>query len=125
MTLGEIIFQYPTNIKIIIRQLEKLERKQVKENMAILFNRTCRNENIQPQFTNINPHDPAARNERFTIDYRKKLFERQIALKREQIIKLNNEMQRKYDDLKTSNITNNEYNRIEEGLKDQYQLTEQ
>ena len=35
MTLGEIIFQFPNNIKIIIRQLEKLERKQIKANMAI------------------------------------------------------------------------------------------
>ena len=40
MTLGEIIFQFPNNIKIIIRQLEKLKRKQVKANMAILFNHT-------------------------------------------------------------------------------------
>ena len=53
MTLGEIIFQFPNNIKIIIRQLEKLERKQIKADMAILFNRTCRNKNILPQFTNI------------------------------------------------------------------------
>ena len=53
MTLGEIIFQFPNNIKIIIRQLEKLERKHIKANMAILFNRTCINENILPQFTNI------------------------------------------------------------------------
>ena len=41
MTLGKIIFKFPNNIKIIIRQLEKLERKQVKANMPILFNRTC------------------------------------------------------------------------------------
>ena len=40
MTLGEIIFQFPNNIKIII---EKLEIKQVKANMAILFNHTCIN----------------------------------------------------------------------------------
>ena len=53
MTLGEIIFQFPNNIKIIIRQLEKLQRKQIRANMAILFNRTSRNENILPQFTNI------------------------------------------------------------------------
>ena len=44
MTLGEIIFQFPNNIKIIIGQLEKLERKHIKANMAILFNRTCINE---------------------------------------------------------------------------------
>ena len=53
MTQGEIIFKFPNNIKIIMRQLEKLERKQIKANMAILFNRTCINENILPQFTNI------------------------------------------------------------------------
>ena len=53
MTLGEIIFQFPNNIKIIIRHLEKLERKQINDNMAILFNRTCINESILPQFDNI------------------------------------------------------------------------
>ena len=53
MSLGEIIFQFPNNIKIIIRQVEKLERQQIKANMAIQFNRTCVNENILPQFTNI------------------------------------------------------------------------
>ena len=26
--IGEIIFQFPNNIKIIIRQLEKLEKKE-------------------------------------------------------------------------------------------------
>ena len=37
MTLDEIIFKFCDNIKIIIRQLEKLERKQVKANMAIIY----------------------------------------------------------------------------------------
>ena len=35
MTLGEML-KFPHNDKIIIRQLEKLERKQIKANMAIL-----------------------------------------------------------------------------------------
>ena len=48
MTLGEIIFKFSNNIKIIIRQLEKLERKQIKASMAILFNRTCINEKYCP-----------------------------------------------------------------------------
>ena len=43
LTLGEIIFQFPDDIKTIISQLEKPERKQIKANMAILFNRTCIN----------------------------------------------------------------------------------
>ena len=53
MMLGEIIIQFPNNIKIIIRQLENLERKLVNANMAVLLNRTWINENILPQFTNI------------------------------------------------------------------------
>ena len=48
MTQGEIIFKLPSNLQIITRQLEKLEKKQVKANMYILFNHTCKNENILP-----------------------------------------------------------------------------
>ena len=40
---GETIFQFPNNSKIIIRLQEKLERKQIKANIAFTFNRTCIN----------------------------------------------------------------------------------
>ena len=42
MNFGEVIFNFPCNI----RYLEKLEKKLVKANIAILFNRTCINDNI-------------------------------------------------------------------------------
>ena len=53
MNFGELIFNFPCNIRSKIRYLEKLEKKIVKANIAILFNRTCINENILPKCTDI------------------------------------------------------------------------
>ena len=53
MNFGEVIFNFPCNIRSKISYLEKLEKKLVKANIAILFNRTCINENILPKFTDI------------------------------------------------------------------------
>ena len=53
MNFGELIFNFPCNIRSKIRYLEKLEKKLVKANIAILFNRTCIKENILPKFTDI------------------------------------------------------------------------
>ena len=53
MNFGELIFKFPCNICSKIRYLEKLQKKLVKANIAILFNRTCVNENILPNFTDI------------------------------------------------------------------------
>ena len=46
MNFGELIFNFPCYIWSKIRYLEKLEKKLVKANIAILFNRTCINEYI-------------------------------------------------------------------------------
>ena len=46
MNFGELIFNFLCNIRSKIRYLEKLEKKLVKANIAILFNRTCINEYI-------------------------------------------------------------------------------
>ena len=40
MNFGELIINFPCNIRSKIRYLEKLEKKLVKANIAILFNRT-------------------------------------------------------------------------------------
>ena len=53
MNFGELIFNFSCNISSKIRYLEKLEKKLVKANIAILSNRTCINENILPKFTDI------------------------------------------------------------------------
>ena len=53
MNFGEVIFIFPCNIRSKIRYLKKLEKKLVKADIAILFNRTCINVNIQHKFTDI------------------------------------------------------------------------
>ena len=46
MNLGELIFNFPCNIRSKTRYLEKIEKKLVKANIAILFKQTCIIENI-------------------------------------------------------------------------------
>ena len=43
MNFGEVIFNFPCNIRRKIRYLEKHEKKLVKANIAILFNPTSIN----------------------------------------------------------------------------------
>ena len=40
-------------MKKLIRKIENLEKKLANARVAILFNKTCLNENILPKFTNI------------------------------------------------------------------------
>ena len=53
MNFGELIYQQPEHIKKLIRKIENLEKKLANARVAILFNKTCLNENILPKFTNI------------------------------------------------------------------------
>ena len=53
MNFGELIYLQPENLKKLIRKIENLEKKLANARVAILFNKTCLNENILPKFTNI------------------------------------------------------------------------
>ena len=53
MTIGNLIFNLPNNIKRIIRNVEKTCKKLVNFKYALVFNTTCLNENILPTYTNI------------------------------------------------------------------------
>ena len=53
MNFGELIYLQPENIKQRVRKIENLEKKLANARIAILFNKTCLNENILPIFTNI------------------------------------------------------------------------
>ena len=53
MNFGELIYQQPENIKKMLRNIENLEKKLANARVAILFNKTCLNENTLPKFTNI------------------------------------------------------------------------
>ena len=53
MNFGELIYQQPENIKKLLRKIKNLDKKLVNARVAILFNKTCLNENILPKFINI------------------------------------------------------------------------
>ena len=53
MNFGELIYQQPEIIKKMLRKIENFENKLANARVAILFNKTCLNENILPKCTNI------------------------------------------------------------------------
>ena len=55
MNFGELIYQQPENIKILIRKIENLENKLANARVAILFNKTCLNIYI---YTHTHTHTP-------------------------------------------------------------------
>ena len=60
----------------------------------MIFNEVCINEDLLPTYTNINTHDPAARNKAFTKEYRRKLVFDQIETKKEAIRELSGKLVR-------------------------------
>ena len=53
MSFGELIFDLQTSTKKLIRNIERTERKLQKAKSALVFNKTCINEDILPKYTNI------------------------------------------------------------------------
>lgn len=88
MPIGELIHNLPHPTKSLIRHIEKLNKKIVTNKTSQVFNKICLQENILPTYTNIRTHDPAARDEQITVDYRKELIKRQILIKDEELLEL-------------------------------------
>ena len=53
MNFGELLHLHPEYIKKQLRKIENLELKLANARVAIVFNKTCLNENLLPTFTNI------------------------------------------------------------------------
>ena len=79
MNTGDLIFDLPQQTKHLIRQLEQTRKKLTKTKYSLAFNKTCLKEDVLPNYTNIKTHDPAARYQQFTKDYRRKLVEHQVS----------------------------------------------
>ena len=75
------LINFNSEIKCIIRKIEKLNNKQIAAKYGVLFNKTCLNEGLLPKYTNIRTHDPVARQERFTLEYRRELMVYQLKKK--------------------------------------------
>ncbi len=78
VSLGSLIYNLPAERRKSVRELEKISTKIIKEKCSLLFNSTCLKEQILPKYTNIKLHDQAARNEHFTLKYRRQLVEREV-----------------------------------------------
>ena len=53
MNFGELLNHQPENIKKFLRKIENLENKLANARVAVVFNKTCLNENLLNIFTNI------------------------------------------------------------------------
>jgi hypothetical protein len=84
-----------------LRSLEKLNKKLINKQHALSFNLTCIKEKLLPHYTNIRLHDPAARHETFTKEYRVNLMERQA----EQCLAESEYLQQRTQELRTSIVT--------------------
>lgn len=67
----------PENIQKF-RKVERLSKKLVKIKCHLLFDETCLQNNILPNYTRIRLHDDMAKEENFVHKFRRKLVERQI-----------------------------------------------
>lgn len=89
MSIGEVLFNLPRNVKKTVRKIEATQRKLVKAKNALVFNQTAIKENLLPKYTNIKTHDPAVKEKPFTKDYRRKLIHHQIEQKQKLLEELN------------------------------------
>ena len=53
MNFSEFLYIQPDNIKKQVQNIENREKKLANARVAIVFNKTCLNENLLPTFTNI------------------------------------------------------------------------
>ena len=53
---GKFIHQFQTDTKALIRKLERIFKKLYKQNVSLLFNQTCLNERLLPNYTHTHTH---------------------------------------------------------------------
>ena len=90
-TIGDLISRLPPQDRQIVRRIERAERKLINAKHAVQFNKTCLSEQLLPTFSNIRLHDPALREEQFTIEFWVKLVERQLREKEVRVKELESE----------------------------------
>ena len=104
MSLGNLIFYLRNDQKVLIRKIEKLQRKREKTKNGVIFNQTCLQEDILPKYTNIKVHDPAARKTAFTKEYRRKLVQLQLKTKEEALVSVQRKLDALFEELSKSDI---------------------
>ena len=78
MSLGQLLYVCNPDQRTVFRQYEKARIKRLNCESRILFNKFCDSEGVLPRYSDFKLHDPAARDERFTHDYRRMLVKREL-----------------------------------------------
>ena len=93
MNFGYILYNLQDEERSSVRRVEKLSKKLLTAEYAVIFNKVCIKEKLLPNYTDIKPHDPAARRSEITLNYRRELLQRQLEEKKKQVTKLEEELQ--------------------------------
>ncbi|XP_043202156.1 uncharacterized protein LOC122370546 isoform X2 [Amphibalanus amphitrite] len=104
MNFADLIHRIDENSKKIVNKIIKTQTKLSKCESAITFNGLCLKEDLLPKFTNIRLHDPAAKNEAFTKDFRKKLVEEQLRKKESLRSQIQDKLSNLYTELNNRNL---------------------
>ena len=76
--LGQLIFPLAQSTKSDVRRFERCAFKIVRRKCSTVFNQICLREGLLPKYTNIKLHDEAAKDEPFTLEFRRCLLRREI-----------------------------------------------
>lgn len=98
-----------SSTKRTFRKLEEENRKIIKNEEHLNFNKICFKENLLPKYTDFKLHDATAREADFVVQCRMLLTERQINEKTQAIEYHKNEAEKILDALRTSVSTEMRY----------------
>lgn len=107
MNFAELIRNIDEDSRKTVNKIIKAQTKLSKCESAITFNGLCLKEDLLPKFTNIRLHDPAAKNEAFTKEFRKRLVEDQLQKKEVLRSHLNDKLTRLFTELSASDLDAN------------------
>ena len=85
MTFGILLYSLQTEERSSIRKIEKISKKLISAQFAVIFNNVCLQENLLPKYMDIREHDPALRRSEITMSYRRNLLMHQVQVKEREV----------------------------------------
>ena len=67
----ELLARLTTQTRALVKKLEKFNYRSVQSSFGIKFNKTCINEDILPNYTEIRIYNPRVRYEDWTLRFRR------------------------------------------------------
>ena len=79
MTYGQLLHTVPEGLRELYRRYENISKKLIQTRWSIVFNTTCLDKDVLPNYSRLRHHDPAVAHTGTTTKYRKYLVEREIS----------------------------------------------